>query len=144
MSTLIDSVEEKVSILFNTNLDRKYLYHNLAHTERVVKNTKELIKNLEIEDISAENLETADRFHDAGLIKQAENHEEESVKITVDFLQKENVAKDRVEIISNLIWSTKMDHEPKDDLEKSIADADCAYLASKNFFDYTFLSRKEW
>jgi hypothetical protein len=37
-----------------------------------------------------------------------------------------------------------MSSEPKRNLEKIIADADCSHLASKNFFDYTSLLRKEW
>ncbi len=144
MSTLIDAVEIMVSNLLNTDLDRKYVYHNLAHTQRVVKSTKELIENLGINEVTAENLEIAAWFHDTGFIKKAENHEEESVKIAVAFLKKQKVTAERIEVISNLILATKMDHQPKDDLEKIIMDADCAHLASKNFFDYTSLLRKEW
>ncbi len=144
MSTLIVDTEKYVFSILNTDLDRKFVYHNLSHTQRVVNSTKELIENLKIDTIAAENLEIAAWFHDTGFIKGCKNHEEESVKIATEFLKNNNIANDRIEIISKLILATKMNHQPKDDLEKIIMDADCAHLASKNFFDYTYLLRKEW
>ena len=144
MSTLINEVEKKVSNLLNSKLDRKFVYHNLAHTQRVVKNIKELIKNIGVTDVDAENLEIAAWFHDVGFIRQAENHEEESVKIASEFLSKHKFDDERIGTISNLISATKMEHQPIGDLEKIISDADCAHLASKSFFDYTTLLRKEW
>ncbi|MEO9570680.1 MAG: Pycsar system effector family protein [Polaribacter sp.] len=144
MSKLIVEIEKYVFNLLNINLERKYVYHNLAHTQRVVDSVKELIENLEIDKTAAENLEIAAWFHDTGFIKTVENHEEESVKIATEFLKNHKVSENRIEVISNLILATKMNHQPKSNLEKIIIDADCAHLASKNFEDYTSLLRKEW
>ncbi|ARV07558.1 phosphohydrolase [Polaribacter sp. SA4-10] len=144
MSTLIVDTEKYVFSLLNTNLDRNFVYHNLVHTQRVVKSTKELIENLKIDKVAAENLEIAAWFHDTGFIKGAENHEEESVRIASEFLKENKVTDKRIEAISDLILATKMGYQPKNDFEKIIIDADCAHLASKSFFDYTFLLRKEW
>ncbi len=144
MSTLIVDVEKYVFNLLNTELERKYVYHNLAHTQRVVEKTKQLSENLKVGKIATENLEIAAWFHDTGFLQGAENHEEESVKIAIEFLKSKKVSEKRVEAISNLILATKMNHQPKNDYEKIIADADCAHLASKNFTDYTSLLRKEW
>ena len=144
MSALIVEVEKYVFNLLNIDLERKYVYHNLAHTQRVVKSTKELVEKLEVSKKNAENLEIAAWFHDTGFVKGTENHEEESVKIATDFLKNNNVKDQRIEVISALILATKMHHEPKDELESILIDADCAHLASKNFSDYTSLLRKEW
>ncbi|ARV15387.1 Pycsar system effector family protein [Polaribacter sp. SA4-12] len=144
MSTLIVDTEKYVFSLLNTDLDRKYVYHNLVHTQRVVKSTKELIENLKIDKVAAENLEIAAWFHDTGFVKGAENHEEESVRIASKFLKEHKVTDKRIEVTAGLILATKMNHQPKNDLEKMIVDADCAHLASKSYFDYTFLLRKEW
>ena len=144
MSTLIFNAEKFVFKLLSDKLDTKYVYHNLAHTQRVVEKTKELIENLDVSKIDAENLEIAAWFHDTGFIKKAENHEEESVKIATDFLKKKKLGEKRITVISNLILATKMGYKPKTVLEGIIADADCAHLASKRFFDYTSLLRKEW
>ncbi|MCI2230230.1 DUF5706 domain-containing protein [Polaribacter sp. MSW13] len=144
MSTLIAAAEKYVFNLLNKELERKYVYHNLVHTQRVVEKTKELAENLSIDKEATENLEIAAWFHDTGYIKGAVNHEKESVKIASTFLKNHDVSDERIEVISSLIMATKINHEPKDDLERIIVDADCAHLASKNYFDYTSLLRKEW
>ncbi|MCL7755026.1 Pycsar system effector family protein [Polaribacter sp. Z022] len=144
MSTLITEVEKHVSKILNSDLERKYVYHNLGHTQRVVSKTKELSKNLGLDELSTENLEIAAWFHDTGFVSGAENHEEESVRIASEFLKKSSIKQDRVDEVCRIILATKMNHQPKDDLEKIIADADCAHLASKKFLDYTSLLRKEW
>ena len=144
MSTLIAAAEKEVFSLLNTDLDRKYVYHNLAHTLRVVDNAKELIENLKVTGTEAENIELAAWFHDTGFVNNADNHEEESIQIVADFLKKHKIADKRVTAVSNLILATKMGHIARNDSERIIMDADCAHLASKNFFEYTTLLRKEW
>jgi predicted metal-dependent HD superfamily phosphohydrolase len=144
MSTLIIDAEKFVFNLLSSQLDSKYVYHNLAHTQRVVEKTKELAVHMEIQEIEAENLEIAAWFHDVGFTKNAVNHEDKGVEIVTDFLKKNNIESQRIHLISRLILATKMNHKPKDDLEKIITDADCAHLASKSFFDFNSLLRKEW
>ena len=144
MSTLLVTAEKHVFYILNTVLERKYVYHNLAHTQRVVESVKELSEQLKIEKEAAENLEIAAWFHDTGFVNGAENHEEESVRIVGKFLKEHKVADKRIEAISKLILATKMNYLPKYDLEKIIKDADCAHLGSKNFFNDTSLLRKEW
>ena len=143
MSTLLAAAEKYVFNLLNTKLETIYVYHNLAHTQRVVKKVNEIIEGSNDYKTSAEDLQIAAWFHDTGFIKGAKNHEEESVAIVTHFLESEKISKERIDIISNLILATKMGYQPENDLEKIIADADCAHLASKNFFDYTSLLRKE-
>jgi predicted metal-dependent HD superfamily phosphohydrolase len=144
MNTLVVDAEKFVFNLLSNQLDTKYVYHNLAHTQRVVEQTKELIANIEISDIDAENLEIAAWFHDTGFTVNAENHEDNSAEIATNFLRENNVEKQRIDVIAKLILATKMSYEVKSDLEKIIADADCGHLGSKSFFDYNALLRKEW
>lgn len=144
MSSLIVDAEKYIFDLFIEKLDSNYIYHNLAHTQRVVEKVSEFVEPLKLSEEDSENLTIAAWFHDAGYIKGAENHEEESVKIVDSFLKSNKTSLDRITIISNLILATQMSYEPKNILEQVIADADCSHLASKNFFDYTSLLRKEW
>ena len=144
MSTLVINAEKHALNLLSSGLDTKYVYHNLAHTQRVVKKVKELIVNMGVNEIDAQNTEIAAWFHDTGFTKSADNHEKESVRIVTDFLKGQNVEENRIKAISNIILATAMGYKPKNILEKIIVDADCAHLASKNFFDYTSLLRKEW
>ena len=144
MSTLLIDAEIYVFNLLNTKLVSNYVYHNIAHTQKVVEKTIELAEKLEVDKASIENLQLAALFHDSGFIKKAENHEQESVKILTNFLQEENVEAKRIEAIACLILATKIGHEPTNDLEKIMTDADCAHLGNKSFEAKTALLRKEW
>ena len=144
MNTLLVAAEKHVFNLLNNELDAAYVYHNITHTQDVVSYTAELAENLGVDEVSKENLQLAALFHDAGFVKGANNHEEESVRILVDFLKGKDFDAERTAIISKLILATKMGYESEDDLEKIIMDADCAHLGNKSFEDKTALLRKEW
>ncbi len=143
MEKLIAETERYVISFLNENLDPCYLYHNLIHTQRVVKRTKELIDGMQIKDNEAQQLLLAAWFHDTGFVKGCENHESESALIAEKFLTKQNIPKSEVDTIKTLILATKMEYEPSNVLEGLIRDADCSHLASKNFSDVSELLRKE-
>ncbi|WP_439128431.1 Pycsar system effector family protein [Polaribacter sp.] len=144
MSALIIEVEKYVFNLLSEKLHANHLYHNLAHTQRVVIKCKEIAENMEVATTASENLEIAAWFHDTGYVEGYKNHEENSVKIATDFLTSKKIASKRITEISNLILATKMNHLPQNDLEKIIKDADSSHLASSKFSNYTALLRKEW
>lgn len=144
MNALLAKVEKYVTNLLQNDLPDSYTYHNLSHTLRVVKYTKELIVAENVSDIDSEILLIAAWFHDTGYIHGAENHEEESVKIAANFLKSENVNDTTVETISSIILATKMGHEPTNKLEQIIRDADCAHFGNKDFVETSELLRYEW
>ncbi|KOY51921.1 Pycsar system effector family protein [Polaribacter dokdonensis] len=144
MSNIINEVEKFVYNLLSEKLHANYVYHNLSHTQRVVEKTIEISEDSNIKGDDLENLTIAAWFHDVGFTVSDENHEEESIKIASEFLKSLNFSEDRIAAIGNLILATKMNSIPKNKLEEVLRDADSAHLASKNFFDYTSLLRKEW
>lgn len=144
MNALLAKVEKYVTNLLQNDLPDSYTYHNLSHTLRVVKYTKELIVAENVSDTDSEILLIAAWFHDAGYIHGTENHEEESVKIASNFLKSENVNDTTVEAISSIILATKMGHEPTNKLEQIIRDADCAHFGNKDFVETSELLRYEW
>jgi predicted metal-dependent HD superfamily phosphohydrolase len=144
MSSLLITAEKYVYNLLNNKLATNYVYHNLAHTQKVLEKTIELAEKLEVDAASLENLQLAALFHDTGFIKGAENHEQESVKILTHFSQENNLEVNRIEAIASLILATKMGYDPTNDLEKIMIDADCAHIGNKSFEDKTALLRKEW
>lgn len=119
MEKFFEEIEKFVFNLFNDKLDSKYLYHNLAHTQRVVEKVQELLENLKLDKTTSENLLIAAWFHDVGYINGSENHEAESVKIATDFLLDKKVSKKRIEEISKLILATQMYYLPINDSEKN-------------------------
>ncbi|AUP80189.1 Pycsar system effector family protein [Flavivirga eckloniae] len=144
MENLIIDAEKYVIQYLNENLDNKFVYHNLSHTQDVVKKTNELIEHIDLKETDKLHLILCAWFHDTGYAQSIENHEAESVKIASAFLKERNVPEDDIKRVCDLILATKMDYVPKNELEKIIRDADCAHIGGKRFSDLTELLRKEW
>jgi len=144
MKNTLQEVEKYVTSLLRTQLPHTFYYHNLSHTQRVVKKTKQLIEGENLKEEENSNLIIAAWFHDTGYIKGCDNHEEKSVSIATEFLN--NIHLNKVDIIeiSNLIMATEVSHNPINLLEKIIRDADCSHFASKNYMDISDLLREEW
>ena len=144
MSILTTKAEQFVTNYLNQNLDSSFVYHNIAHTQRVVDKVNELLEEIDLNDKEKEELLLAAWFHDTGFTKTIEGHEEKSVEIAVDFLKSENVSEETVKNVSKIILATRKEYIPKDTLEGLIKDADCAHVSSKKYEDYSSLLRKEW
>lgn len=144
MNTLIKKAEQFVIEYLNTNLETSFVYHNIAHTQRVVSKINELLEEFELNDDEKEQLLLAAWFHDTGFAKSIDNHEKESVKIAEGFLKSVKASENTIQGVSKIILATQMQYEPKNNLERLIRDADCAHVSSKNYEEYSALLRKEW
>ena len=144
MENIVKEAEAFVTKYLNEHLDSKFVYHNLAHTQRVVDKVIELTDDSELSDIEKHQLQLAAWFHDTGFTKTIDGHEEVSANIASDFLKKHDVSDENIDVISNIILATEMSYSPKNKLEGIIRDADSAHISSKNYEDYASLLRKEW
>ncbi len=144
MNTIVTEAEKFVIQLLNETLDVSFVYHNLAHTQRVVEKTIELVDLCEVTDNEKEIVLLAAWFHDTGYTKGIENHEEESAVIAKDFLSSKNCSHESIAKVSSVILATKITSKPKSLLERIIKDADCAHIGSKNYPEVSELLRKEW
>lgn len=143
MNSLIQETEQFVIDLLSEKLDKNFVYHNIAHTQRVVEKSLELIEGESFSEEQQQILTLAAWFHDVGYTVNPENHEEESVKIAADFLKNKEVKESVIDEVSKLIASTKMGAKPVTKLEKVLRDADCSHVGSKNYTDFNELLRKE-
>lgn len=143
MKNLVEKSENFVVELLNNKLSNTFLYHNLPHTQRVVEKAQELAELAELNPENTEKLLVASWFHDTGFTVNPDNHEEESVKIATRFLQENNVDSNFIAEVSSIILATKLDSNPKTNLEKLIKDADCSHLGSKNYDEFSQLLHKE-
>jgi len=144
MEDIIVESEKYVISYLNDNLDSSFVYHNLAHTQRVVGKIKELTEESSLSNSEKQQLLIAAWFHDIGFTKTADGHEKESVKIASEFLVAQKVSDEDIKNISKLILATEMNYKPTTKIEGYIRDADCAHLSSKKYDDYASLLRKEW
>ncbi len=143
MSTLLEKTESFVMATLNEKLDTKLVYHSLSHTLRVVEKSSELAEEAKLEEADRERLLVAAWFHDTGFTVKPEGHEDESAKIASDFLNKEGVEKEFIDVVTDTILATKMDSNPSTDLQKLLKDADCSHLGSKNYTEFSQLLQKE-
>ena len=142
--SILQKVESYVTSQLTENLPSAYIYHNLSHTQRVVKYVKELNEGEKVSAKNAQILELAAWFHDVGFIKNHENHEQKSAEIAKSFLKKEKLAQATIDKIEALILVTTMTEKPKNLFEKIILDADCGHLGKKTYAQVSELLREEW
>ncbi len=143
MSEIVQKAEDFVSDLLENKLDQKFLYHNLKHTQRVVKSTKELIANHQLSEVEQEQLLLAAWFHDTGYSQGVEGHEKNSCSIATNYLKSMDYPEDKVSMVSSIIMATKRHYEPQTLLEKIIRDADASHFAQKSYWETTDFLKEE-
>lgn len=141
--SLIEDTQKFVFNLLKDELPNTFIYHNYTHTERVLRSTREIIENSNVTEREAEILELTALLHDVGYTKGCDGHEEESVKIATDFLEKKDVDKDIIDSVVDCIMATKFDTKPTSKLEKIIRDADASHFGKKYFNEASEFLRKE-
>jgi predicted metal-dependent HD superfamily phosphohydrolase len=143
MSDIIKEAEEFVLNFLTQHLDPGYRYHNLQHTQRVVKSTKELLDHYKLDTKENEELMLAAWFHDTGYTEATENHEKNSCGIAREFLEKHKYNSQGIEKVCNLIMATKRGHEPENLPEEILRDADASHLGKKSYIDTSEMLREE-
>ena len=143
MASIIQDTEDFITELLTNELDSKYLYHNLRHTQRVVNSTEELADHYELDKKERKLLLLAAWLHDAGYTQGSENHEEASCEIAREFLSEKKLDKEEIDQVCELIMATKRFHEPKNLHEEILRDADSSHLAKKSYVETSDLLREE-
>ncbi|MFD2551111.1 Pycsar system effector family protein [Bizionia sediminis] len=143
MTPLISKAETYVFNLFKDALDPSFLYHNLTHTQRVLKSVREIIAHSPVLEEDAEILELAAIFHDTGYTKTIDDHEAESAKIAESFLREHQVSPAKINAVKNCILATEFDYSPKTLHEKILRDADASHFGKDYFNEASEFLRKE-
>ena len=143
-SPLLKDADKFITQLFIDDLSTKYVYHTINHTRQVVAAVEEGAEHYGLPEQEFEQLMLAAWFHDAGYTRTYLNHEENSVAIANEWLTEKNYPKEDIEAISQLILSTRNEHEPRNLNEEILHDADRISIGKKSFFQQAELLRLEW
>ncbi len=143
MSDILDRTQDYVVDLLRNNLDKKFLYHNLRHTQRVVKSTKEILESCSLSEKEKEILELVAWLHDTGYTEGIEDHEERSCDIAEKFLSAQDYDPKSIDKIKTCIRATKRNFEPTNVLEKIIRDADASHFAQISYLETSEFLREE-
>lgn len=143
MSVLIEKTEKFVTELLNADLPETCLYHNLTHTQRVFKSTKEILENSGLSSEDQEILLLTALLHDTGYIDGCEAHEERSADIAAKFLEEQGVDAEIIDKVKSCILATKFDSSPTNEMEKIIRDADASHFGKEYFEEASEYLRQE-
>lgn len=128
------AAETYILARLRTGLPAHRSYHCYEHTLDVYRTA---ITIAAAEGVTGEDLDllkTAALFHDSGFLIQDEEHEQGSCRIARDVLPGFNYTPDGIERIVEMIMSTKIPQDPKDELGRILCDADLDYLGRPDFF----------
>jgi predicted metal-dependent HD superfamily phosphohydrolase len=141
---IVEEVVPYVFNLFREKLSSQYLYHNFHHTSEIVKACHELGRLAELSGEEMEILEVAAWFHDTGYINGYKEHEEASMRIAEDFLEKARYDKEKTAKVLSCIKATARSEKPEGKLEKLLCDADLSHTGDKEFLYKAELLKLEW
>tara|TARA_B100001750_G_scaffold55397_1_gene42868 strand:+ start:770803 stop:772065 length:1263 start_codon:yes stop_codon:yes gene_type:complete len=143
MSDLISKTENFATDLLVNKLDNNYLYHNLRHTQRVVKSSKELLQHYNLNEKESNAIILAAWLHDTGYTKGTQNHERASCEIAKEFLSQQDCSEDLINNVCALIMATERGHEPTNLSEEIMRDADSSHLGQSSYADTSEMLREE-
>lgn len=142
--SLLEKVAEFVRTTIKQKLPEHFYYHNLEHTEDVVKAAVQIADAEKLSDEQKESVQIAAWFHDIGHIYDCDNHEKKSAEIASDFLAKHDFPDKRIADVVGCIMATMMPQRPLNLMEEVICDADLYHLSTDEFEKRAQLLRKEW
>lgn len=142
--SILEQAKAFVIDYFEKNHKPIYTYHNLEHTESVVKHAIKIGTIMEFSETDLEILILAAWFHDTGYFKGFVKHETISCEIAEEFLQGQNYPDEKIRQVSCAILNTKVPYKTCDcPISKVLCDADLQHLASKNFMKSSDKLREE-
>ncbi len=125
-------------------LSPRLTFHNLAHTrDDVVPAARRLAR---LQGISPEEvvlLLTAAWYHDLGYVVRRQEHEAIGARFAGDELPRFGYTQDQIEVIRQLILSTRLPTAPRNWLEEALADADLNHLGGPTFMEHSDRLRSE-
>ncbi|CAN5412670.1 hypothetical protein BH10BAC2_BH10BAC2_42250 [soil metagenome] len=142
--SLLQKVEDHVTLFFTEHADGRLLYHNLTHTKDVAGATKKMAVHYELDEPSWFIVCAAAWFHDTGYpLVNKESHELKSAELAEIFLKSTGAAEAAITEIKKCILATKMPQHPVTLFEKILCDADLFYFGTDAFSEKSKLLRKE-
>lgn len=142
-SSIVDKYRKKIEELFADIDSSIYVYHNLDHTRGVVTAFREIAQGCGIIDRDIELGLIAAWFHDIGYVKNPYSHEQGSIAILEEIIDKSDFTATEIDVLKDLILATKMPQTPKTILEKAICDADLLHLGTSTYLERSDTLRKE-
>ncbi len=142
---LIDLSSAEVQRRFAAADCTSLYYHNLEHTEQVVKAAGLIGNVMDLSEEDLEDLRIAAWWHDAGMLdRPGKGHEVKGAEEVRDFLRTQDVSEERIAKIESLILATQVSYAPSTPLQRAMRDADLSNLGRPEYLDRLENLRREW
>lgn len=153
---MFQKIYKKVMSNLENNLPAWLYYHSPGHTKYVLDRSVFLAEKEGITGRDLFLIKVAALYHDLGFIRGREDHENKSCALAAEELPEFNITPEEIQKICGMISATKIPQNPKNNLEKVLADADLEYLGTNNYYetsenlyrellhDQPSLSRQQW
>lgn len=144
-ATQLKNTAAYVTNFFEEHFNPNLTYHNLEHTQKVVKRVKEIALNYPFEANDTFVLEVAAWFHDTGqLLCHGEGHEAISASIMKEYFRQSSPGNDLISKIEKCILATETPHQPQSFLDMVLCDADTYNLGTDEFVQTDALLKREY
>ncbi len=141
---LLAAAEEHVSRYIQGRVSPEYVFHDLSHTQEVVRACIEISAPYQLGGADMEILLLAAWWHDTGYDQGSDGHEARSADYAAEWLTQIGASSDIVEVVRACILSTKMPQNPTSLLHQILCDADLSHLGDQHFWDRASRLRQEW
>lgn len=142
--SIVHQAEQYVRNLLQDGLTADHTYHNLPHTQAVVEAARLLAARQQLPPDVCEMIELAAWFHDTGYVEVYENNEVRGAAIAAAFLNERGYPAARTATVERLICATDIRHQPTDDWEQLLRDADLSNMGRADYMAVLAGLRHEW
>lgn len=131
----MDSSGARAYILeqLRTRLPIERSYHSLEHTLDVYASAISIAEQEGVDGEGLVILKIAALYHDAGFLTQDTDHEEAGCRIVKEVLPGFGFNERQIELICDMIMSTRIPQSPRNKLARILCDADLDYLGRPDF-----------
>jgi predicted metal-dependent HD superfamily phosphohydrolase len=142
--SLSEKVKQYALAFFNSDQNKQLLYHDLAHTEGVVKAAIQIGNHYQLDDHDFFVVYAAAWFHDLGYFSDnTDRHEHQGAEKAAAYLAELGVDEATINQVKGCINATTVPQTPVTLLEKIVCDADMFHLGTDEFGERNKLMRKE-
>ena len=144
MHTLTNRVARYVAHQFRAHLPATYTYHNLQHTQGVVRAVQMIGLHEGLSTEEQQLVTLAAWFHDLGHVVDYQQHEYHSERLARAFLAVHDVPPAAIATVVACIRATTMPQAPHSTVEAVLCDADLYYLSTSAYAEGQHRLRHEW
>jgi len=129
---LVSKSEKYISTLLSDKLPGNIIFHNQDYTSKLTQYAETIGREEGISEEEMNILRVSALFAGAGYAYSFENYNEESVRLSSEFLLENDVDQATIMKVAGIIRAIKLPQTPQDKLSEILCDADTMYLTAED------------